>query len=268
MGKLMRVTSLIAVTSLSCSVALQPSVRSSSVECSTSIGYAAVDAVVAGGFGFQVSRGIGHSPRPANVVPAGIATGVMVTSALIGLYKRHNCARWRETAPPEVWAEVAERHRREAEAEAQAARAAATAQEQVAATAPDEAQPACPEGTTAIGDACACPEGLVWDGAQCVTADSGPSGSPPPPPPTSVYVQNTTRNTTINNTTINTTVNRPSSSRRVWHAPPPALFCAVYQPSAGATMSRQQSPDMQGCNRFCTGLLAQKLKCQCVQGGC
>jgi hypothetical protein len=249
------VTACIAVMSVSCSVALQPSVRSASVECSTSYGYAATDVVLAGGFAFAASRGTDKSPQPQYVPYSEIGAGVMAASALLGLYKRHNCVRWRETAPPEVWAEVAERHRREAEAQAQAIAEAARQQE--------EAQASCPEGTIASGDQCVCPDGFVWDGAQCVSPASAPAGATVSSRPQRVYVQNNTRNTTIANTTVNATVSatvrRPASS--AWHA---SLVCAMYQTSAGSMWSRQQWTDTQDCSRFC----AQKLNCACVSGPC
>ena len=114
--------------SMSCSVLLQDSVRSSSVYCSTSRFYYLADLVIAGAGAYAITR---PSNPPNSLV--WIPVGVEVGSAAIGILKRHNCVRWRETAPPEVWAAAAEAARQQAEANARAqaeADAARAAQEE------------------------------------------------------------------------------------------------------------------------------------------
>jgi len=119
MKRLLIVPLVAAITAggAGCSIAFQDSVRSSSVYCSTSRVWAAGDLVMAGGGVFALSRG-------AEGKAVGPVVGLLVASAVIGLYKRHNCVNFRETAPPEVWAaaEAAEQQRQAQAAADQQAR--------------------------------------------------------------------------------------------------------------------------------------------------
>src|SRR3954468_14787076 len=99
----------IVALSCSCSTVFQKSVHSDSVDCSTSRAYYITDLVIAGAYAFVVSGAsrdtIGFGPR-LNEPAAYIPIPVFAASAGYGIYKRHNCTRWRETAPPEEWARV------------------------------------------------------------------------------------------------------------------------------------------------------------------
>lgn len=117
---------LALASSLSCSVAFQASVRSSSVYCSTSRFYYISDLLIAGTGTFLLANA-GNGEALAYVGP-----GLFAGSALIGIIKRNHCVRLRETAPPEVWAAAAEAQRRQAEADA-AARAQWQADQEAAA---------------------------------------------------------------------------------------------------------------------------------------
>ena len=96
---------LVASLSTSCSIALQDSVRSSGVYCSTSRFYIISDLLLAAGFAALVSANDGPAE---SYIPAGLLVG----SSLIGIYKRGNCVRHRATATPEEWARDAEREDR------------------------------------------------------------------------------------------------------------------------------------------------------------
>ena len=104
----------IACCTMSCSVVFQDSVRSSSVYCSTSRFWYLSDFVLTGTYLYAMSRA---DPPPVGYAPAAVFGG----SGLIGIYKRHNCVKWRASAPPEVWAAAAEGARQQAAADAAAA---------------------------------------------------------------------------------------------------------------------------------------------------
>jgi len=106
---------LLLVLSMSCSVAFQDSVRSSGTQCSTSRFWWVSDLLIAGTFAALVANIDGP---PESYIPAGVFVG----SGLIGIYKRGNCVRYRETAPPEAWARDAERARVKDEQQAAAMR--------------------------------------------------------------------------------------------------------------------------------------------------
>jgi len=103
------------VLSMSCSLAFQDSVRSSGTQCSTSRFWFLSDFLLAGGFAYLVAVNDGPAE---SYIPAAALGG----SGLIGIYKRRNCVRHRETAPPEAWARDAERARQEDAARAQVMR--------------------------------------------------------------------------------------------------------------------------------------------------
>jgi len=128
---------LALASTLSCSVAFQASVRSSSVNCSTSRFYYISDLLIAGA-GVAAFASAGNPDTAVYVLP-----GLFAGSALIGIIKRNHCVRFRETAPPEVWAAAAEAQRRQAEADA-AARAQWQAEQEAAAqqAAQQQQQPA------------------------------------------------------------------------------------------------------------------------------
>src|SRR5690349_10264422 len=86
----------IALACMSCSVAVQSSVRSSRAACDTTPIYVIGDVVIAGGMVFVASTGSGKDPQPAYVPVAYVTAAVFAASAGIGLYKRHNCANYRE----------------------------------------------------------------------------------------------------------------------------------------------------------------------------
>jgi len=106
---------VLVLMSMSCSIAFQDSVRSSGTQCSTSRFWFLSDFLIAGTFSALVANIDGPAE---SYIPAAVLAG----SGLIGIYKRHNCVRYRETAPPEAWARDAERARRDDEARAQAMR--------------------------------------------------------------------------------------------------------------------------------------------------
>lgn len=234
--------------STSCSVVLQDSVRSSSVYCSTSNFWWVSDVALASAWGFVVSR----ASNPANPPVAYVPTAVFGASALLGIYKRHNCVRWRETAPPEVWAAMAEAQRRQAEANAAAAQEAANQPEPEAA---QDAAPAitCDGGAVVVGDTCACPDGTSWNGAQCaavVVVPGRPTPSPRPPPTPIIHVT------------------RPQAPPVVQRSP---IYHAMFKANATAALSCQafdQQDSMAACSRHCMGYLMQKLTCRCDPGAC
>src|SRR5687767_5185940 len=101
---------LAVVCSTGCSVGFQRSVRSSSVYCSESRFWYLSDFVLAGAYTYAMSR-VPESLGAKGYIP----TAVFAGSGLIGIYKRHNCVKWRKEAPPEVWAAAAEAERLRAE---------------------------------------------------------------------------------------------------------------------------------------------------------
>jgi hypothetical protein len=102
-----------ALLSLSCSVTLQDSVRSSSVDCSTSRGYYVADFLIAASAAGAAATAPG---LPSEARAAGfVDTAVFGASALYGVYKRNRCMRWRDTAPREEWERIANLHQQEAE---------------------------------------------------------------------------------------------------------------------------------------------------------
>jgi hypothetical protein len=223
--------------------------------------YVAGDVLVAAAGIYAASTAWSHNPQPPYVPLSEGTAGVFAASSLVGMYKRHNCVRWRETAPPEVWAEYAARHQQEA---------AALAQAQA------EAQAACPEGTTATGNVCACPDGYLWDGNQCVDAATlqDQTQTPSTTPSPNVTVQNNSVHNTFinktNNRTVNVVVTHPAPSNQVWQSPPPTPYHAAFQAAYGGAMTSCQAfgPDMGGCARYCTNLMEHRLKCNCSAGGC
>lgn len=97
----------------SCSLAFQDSVRSSGTACSTSRFWYMSDFVMAAGLTYLVATNGDGEAGPY------IPGGVLAASGLIGVWKRGNCVRHRETATPEQWARDSER-----ESQRDAARAA------------------------------------------------------------------------------------------------------------------------------------------------
>lgn len=167
---------VVAVSQMSCSVLFQRSVRSSSVYCSNSRFWYMSDVVIGGGMTYVAAA-------KANDSRAYIPGAVFFSSALLGIYKRHNCVKWQEKAPPEEWARmaaIAEAERQAAaqqQAEWEAARAAQIAAAEEAArqqalqpqpppdqppAQPPEQQPAAPR----------------WGGG----GSSPPTPAPSPPP--------------------------------------------------------------------------------------
>jgi len=100
-------------SSLSCSIAFQDSVRSSGTQCSTSRFWYVSDFILAVAFVAAIQAGQSDTSNvsPATYIPAGLFVG----SGLIGIYKRGNCVRYRETATPEMFArDEADQQRKDA----------------------------------------------------------------------------------------------------------------------------------------------------------
>jgi hypothetical protein len=116
---------VLVVCSLSCSVVLQDGVRSSGAACSTSYAYSVGDVILAVAWEFVLSRGTDPNPELDH-----IPTGVFGLSSLVGLYKHHNCVRYRD---------YVEEHR-------------------VA---------VCSGGARAFGKQCFCADGMNWNGLTC-----------------------------------------------------------------------------------------------------
>jgi hypothetical protein len=108
---------LLLLAATSCSLVLQDGVRRRSVYCSTSRFYWMSDVLVGAASTYVAATRI--PDRHVEVVYA--PSALFLGSGLLGIYKRHNCVRWRETAPPEEWERMAAVVRAEQEAAARAA---------------------------------------------------------------------------------------------------------------------------------------------------
>jgi hypothetical protein len=164
-----------ALVSSSCSVAFQRSVRSSSVYCSDSRFWYLSDIVIGGGMTYVAATRTNDSR-------AYIPGAVFLGSSLIGIYKRHNCVRWQEKAPPEEWARMAAIAEAERQAAAQrqaeweaAQRAAAEEAARLAALQPPPPEPS-PE-----------PAPIVRQPAPQPSPQ--PIASRPPPAPITVQIE-------------------------------------------------------------------------------
>ena len=110
------------VASTSCALTIQDSVRTRSVRCDNGLFWIGTDVALgstAAWVGTRVGDGTPLAPPTSYLI-----AGTFAASALIGIYKRHNCVHWQETAPPEVWQAVIDAERRQAEANAEAQRQA------------------------------------------------------------------------------------------------------------------------------------------------
>lgn len=139
-----RLLALLALTLLgACSLLLQDGVRSRSVYCSTSRAYYITDLALGGIYTYVAATRI-PDKQAAVYAPSALFLG----SGVLGIYKRHNCVKWREEAPQAEWdrmAAVVEAERQAAAEQAardQAAReeAARQAAEQYAAMLAQQAQ--------------------------------------------------------------------------------------------------------------------------------
>jgi hypothetical protein len=92
-----------ALSLCSCSVAFQDSVRSSGTYCSTSRLWYVSDFVMSAGLTYLVVS------TDADEAAAYVPGALLATSGLIGVWKRGNCVRHRQTASPEQWARDSER---------------------------------------------------------------------------------------------------------------------------------------------------------------
>jgi hypothetical protein len=119
----MRWIAVLVFTS-SCSLAFQDSVSSRSVYCSDSRFWYISDLVI-GGAATYVLATRAEAP-PAAFLPGALFLG----SGAYGIYKRHNCVKWKETAPASEWERMASIAAAERQAAAeQAARDEAARQE-------------------------------------------------------------------------------------------------------------------------------------------
>lgn len=116
---------VLVTLSMSCSVALQDGVRSSGEACSESNFYWVADALVAIGWEVAIAQGTDPNPEVDH-----IPTGVFGLSSLVGIYKHHNCVRYR--------------------AQVEANRPAV-----------------CSGGARPIGKQCFCADGMTWNGLTC-----------------------------------------------------------------------------------------------------
>lgn len=101
----LKVASLAAMISLSCSVVLQDGVRSSGTECSESRFYYLTDLLAAAAWtGVIASRTVTENgvSMQANGPVAYTPAALLVGSALIGIYKRNHCVGYRKAHPPLV----------------------------------------------------------------------------------------------------------------------------------------------------------------------
>jgi hypothetical protein len=119
----MRWIAVLVFTS-SCSLAFQDSVSGRSVYCSDSRFWYVSDLVI-GGAATYVLATRAEAP-PAAFLPGALFLG----SGALGIYKRHNCVKWKETAPASEWERMAAIAAAERQAAAeQAARDEAARQE-------------------------------------------------------------------------------------------------------------------------------------------
>jgi hypothetical protein len=118
MWRIPLVIAIVACTS--CATTIQSSVRTASVRCDNGFFWVGTDVVLgstAAWVGTRVGDGTPLAPPTSYLI-----AGTFAASALYGLYKRHNCVHWQETAPPEVWQAVIEAEQRQAAANAEAQR--------------------------------------------------------------------------------------------------------------------------------------------------
>jgi hypothetical protein len=119
----MRWIALLVLTS-SCSLAFQDSVSGRSVYCSDSRFWYISDLVIGGAATYVLAT---RSEAPAVAYLPG---AVFLGSGALGIYKRHNCVQWKETAPASEWERMAAIAAAERQAAAeQAARDEAARQE-------------------------------------------------------------------------------------------------------------------------------------------
>ncbi|MEO8705181.1 MAG: hypothetical protein ABI867_34365 [Kofleriaceae bacterium] len=100
----MRAVAALAITIAcsACSLGFQQSVRGRSVYCSTSRFWYLSDLLIGGAATYVLATKAQDAPGIA-YAPGGLFLG----SAALGIYKRHNCVRWRETAPQAEWDRMA-----------------------------------------------------------------------------------------------------------------------------------------------------------------
>jgi hypothetical protein len=99
--------------STGCSVLLQKGAGTASVDCSTSHAWWIVDAAVGAAATYLIATRT-NDPNPLAYAPG----AALLASAGVGLYKHHNCVKWREEAPPAEWERVAALRKAEEEQEA------------------------------------------------------------------------------------------------------------------------------------------------------
>jgi hypothetical protein len=190
--------------SLSCSVFFQKSVRSDKADCSRSLFWIASDLVLAGAMvGVVLSPDGQSSPTPAFVLPAEIIAGVFVASAAIGVFKRHNCGRYRREHPPLAICDGGRRNINNlcycADGQTwngqtcQGTASAGNCAGGAFAFGPPQDQRCfcldgfrldngqcvelqCTGGSFAQVDQCVCPNGTSWDNTQCVAPPEQPQG--------------------------------------------------------------------------------------------
>jgi hypothetical protein len=184
--------------------------------------------------------------------------------------------RYRETAPPEVWAEAAARHRLEADmveqqmAQEQAAQAAAANQggggdASAGGQGDGNGQSAgnggatCPEGTTYDGFECQCPSGMLWGGSACYVPTQAAAQAP---------AQRSSFPRSGTTVIVHPTAPPPRTvSNPAWHAILQGQGAASCQVFAGDPYGRAGN-NMAACSRWCTPHLAARHSCQCNVGGC
>lgn len=118
---------------------------------------------------------------------------------------------------------------------------------------------------------CACPDGTAWNGAECTVPEAGAPATPAPPPPP----HHRERHSRVAPVAPPPPppVAPPPRPRAPPIAPPNPPYHAMFQTSASAPQNQcrafaTESSNMGACSRFCTGYLAQRLRCQCAGGGC
>gem|GEM_PF-774274 len=124
----------------------------------------------------------------------------------------------------------------------------------------------CPGGMIPTGmynRDCACPDGTVWNGAECAAPQAGAPAVRPPPPTPSHRARPQVRQPPP-------PVAPPPQPARPAPpiAPPNPAYHAMFQDNASAPPNQcraftNESMNMRACSAFCTGYMAKRLRCQC-----
>ena len=129
----------------------------------------------------------------------------------------------------------------------------------------------CPGGAIPTGmynRECACPDGTGWNGAECAVPQTGaPAPVAPSPPPAPRHHER--QHPRPQSPPVVPQPPRPPPPI----APPNPPYHAMFQTSASAPQNQcraftNESFNMGACSAFCTGYMAQRLRCQCAGGGC